>query len=94
MVSTLAEKIYCYNGKSMDLVKDIVRNHRRLSKLSRIELARLAGVGKTAIFDIEHGKESVRFDTLKKVLHALNIQISFDSPVLERQSRARRSAGT
>jgi HTH-type transcriptional regulator/antitoxin HipB len=78
----------------MDQLKDIVRNHRRISKLNRIELATLAGVGKTAVFDIEHGKESVRFDTLKKVLHALNIQISFDSPVLERQSRATRSSGS
>jgi HTH-type transcriptional regulator / antitoxin HipB len=64
-------------------VKHIVREHRRLSGLSQSQLARLAGVGKTAIFDIEHGKESVQFDTLKKVLAALNIRLILQSPVLE-----------
>jgi y4mF family transcriptional regulator len=65
----------------------IVRQHRRLIGLTQAELARLAGVGKTVIFDIEHGKESVQFDTLKKVLAALNIQIVLHSPVLERSAR-------
>jgi DNA-binding phage protein len=46
----------------------------------------VAGVGKTVIFDIEHGKESVQFDTLKKVLEALNIRFIFQSPLIERQS--------
>jgi DNA-binding XRE family transcriptional regulator len=48
-----------------DDLKNIVRQHRRLSGLSQAELAKLAGVGKTVVFDIEHGKESVQFDTLK-----------------------------
>jgi HTH-type transcriptional regulator / antitoxin HipB len=69
-------------------LKSIVREHRRLSGLSQSELAGLAGVGKTVIFDIEHGKESIQFDTLKKVLGALNIQVVLQSPVLERNQRA------
>lgn len=68
-----------------DDLKNIVRDHRRLSGLSQSELAKLAGVGKTVIFDIEHGKETVRFDTLKKVLAALNVKINLQSPVLERR---------
>jgi len=60
----------------------IVREHRRLSGLSRADLARIAGVGKTVVFDIEHGKETVRLATLKKVLAALNISISYSSFVL------------
>ena len=68
-----------------DELKDIVRQHRRLSGLSQSELAKLAGVGKTVIFDIEHGKESVQFDTLKKVLRALNIRVILKSPIIERQ---------
>ena len=68
-------------------LKSIVREHRRLSGLSQVELAKLAGVGKTVIFDIEHGKESIQFDTLKKVLAALNISFEFQSPVLERAKR-------
>ena len=64
--------------------KDIVRQHRRLSSLTQAELARLAGVGKTVIFDIEHGKETIQIDPLRKVLGALNIRMVFQSPVLRR----------
>jgi y4mF family transcriptional regulator len=70
-----------------DDLKNIVREHRRLSGLSQSQLASLAGVGKTVIFDIEHGKESVQFDTLMKVLAALNIRFILQSPVLERREK-------
>jgi len=70
-------------------LKTIIREHRRLSGLSQLELAKLAGVGKTVIFDIEHGKESVRLDTLKMVLAALNITFVLQSPILRRQEKNR-----
>ena len=70
-------------------LKTIIRDHRRLSGLSQSELAKLAGVGKTVIFDIEHGKESVQFDTLKMVLAALNITVVLQSPILLRQEKTR-----
>jgi len=70
-----------------DDLKNIVRQHRRLSGLSQAGLAKLAGVGKTVVFDIEHGKESIQFDTLKKVLAALNIKLSLQSPILERREK-------
>jgi len=66
---------------------NVVKYHRRLSGLSQAQLAKLAGVGKTVIFDIEHGKESVQFDTLKKVLAALNIKFTWQSPVLDRSEK-------
>lgn len=66
-------------------LKDIVRQHRRSSGLSQSDLAKVAGVGKTVIFDLEHGKESVQFDTIKKVLEALNVRFVFQSPLIERQ---------
>lgn len=69
-------------------LNNIIRQHRRLSGLSQSELAKLAGVGKTVIYDIEHGKESIQFDTLKKVLNALNIQFVLQSPVLQRNQQA------
>ena len=69
-------------------LKGIIRRHRRLSGLTQAELAKVAGVGKTVIFDIEHGKESVQFDTLKKVLAALNIKFVLHSPVPERNEKA------
>ena len=65
-------------------MKNIVRQNRRLSGLSQIELAKLAGVGKTVVFDIEHGKESIQFNTLKKVFAVLNIKLILQSPALER----------
>ena len=65
----------------------VIKQHRKLAGLSQAELAKLAGVGKTVIFDLEHGKESVQLDTLKKVLSALNIQLELRSPVLERLAR-------
>ena len=60
----------------------LVRFHRKQSGLSQLELANLAGVGKTAIYDIEKGKMTVQFDTLTKILSALNIKIVFASPLM------------
>lgn len=62
----------------------IVQHHRKQAGLSRIDLADIAGVGKTVVYDIEKGKETVRLNTLLKVLGALNISISLDSPLMDR----------
>ncbi len=67
-----------------DQFRDIahaVRWHRKLAGLTQVELAELAGVGKTVLFDIEHGKESVLACGLLKVLAALNLKIEIVSPV-------------
>ena len=65
-------------------IAEIVRFHRKQSGLSRKQLADMAGVGKTVIFDIENEKETIRFSTLKKVLTALNIKMNLESPLMER----------
>ncbi len=57
-------------------------HHRKVSGLSRVACAKLAGVGKTAIYDMEHGKETIRLDTLLKILRVLNIQIKLESPLI------------
>ena len=62
---------------------EIVLFHRIKSGLTRNQLADLAGVGKTVIFDIENGKETIRFSTLQKILNALNIKINFTSPLMK-----------
>lgn len=67
----------------MEIIGALIRCHREKSNLTRKQLADLAGVGKTAVFDIEHGKETVQFDTLQKVCNVLNISIRLDSPVME-----------
>jgi y4mF family transcriptional regulator len=57
-------------------IGSILLKHRKKAGLSRIELALLAGVGKTVIYDLEHGKQSVRFDILLKILYVLNIKLN------------------
>lgn len=57
-----------------------VRYYRKQSGLSQKELAMLAGVGKTVVFDVEKGKETVRLNTLLKILDILNIHLKFETP--------------
>jgi HTH-type transcriptional regulator/antitoxin HipB len=65
----------------------ILRFHRKRAGLSQRELANLAGVGKTAVFDLEKGKETVQLDTFRKILRALNVSIRFDSPLMQEYDR-------
>lgn len=71
------------NFENIYEIGTIVRFHRKQAGLSRIELADIAGVGKTVVYDIENGKESVRLNTLLKILGSLNISISIDSPLMD-----------
>lgn len=68
-----------------------LRFHRKRAGLSQVELAKLAGVGKTAVFDLEKGKETVQLDTLSKILIALNIRMKLESPLMEEFDREARS---
>ncbi len=61
-------------------IANLVHYYRKQSGLSQQQLAHLAGVGKTVIYDIEKGKESVRLNTLLKVLDVLNIHMKFETP--------------
>lgn len=61
----------------------IVKFHRNKAGLNQIALAELAGVGKTVVFDIEKGKETVKYKTLISVLKVLNIKIELKSPLIE-----------
>ena len=63
-------------------IAHIIRRHRKAAKLSQHQLADLAGVGKTVVFDIEKGKETVKLQTLMKVLKVLNISMQFRSPMM------------
>lgn len=64
-------------------LSEIIKKHRKAAGLSQLALAQLAGVGKTVIFDLEKGKESVQLDTLLKILKVLNISIEFNSPFMQ-----------
>jgi len=63
-------------------ISKIVVFHRKKSGLTQKQLADIAGVGKTALFDIEKGKETVRLNTLIKILSALNIKLNLQSPLI------------
>jgi y4mF family transcriptional regulator len=59
----------------------LVKDHRKKAGLTQLELANLAGVGKTTVFDIEKNKETVRWNSLIAVLQVLNIKLEFKSPL-------------
>ncbi len=61
-------------------IAKMVRYFRKQSGLSQEQLAELAGIGKTAVFDIEKGKPTVQLDTLLKVFDVLNIHLRFETP--------------
>jgi len=60
----------------------IIIFHRKKSKLTQKQLADLAGVGKTVVFDIEKGKETIQFNSLLRVLSVLNIKLEMKSPLI------------
>ena len=59
----------------------LVKDHLKKAGLTQLELANLAGVGKTTVFDIEKNKETVRWNNLMAVLQVLNIKVEFKSPL-------------
>jgi HTH-type transcriptional regulator/antitoxin HipB len=61
----------------------IIKQHRKAAHLSQLQLAELADVGKTVVFDIEKGKETVKLATLRKVLKVLNIKVRLVSPLMK-----------
>lgn len=58
-----------------------IKEHRKVAGLTQLELANLAGVGKTTVFDIEKNKETVRWNNLLAILKVLNIEVQFKSPI-------------
>jgi HTH-type transcriptional regulator / antitoxin HipB len=69
--------------KQSQELADIISMHRKAAKLSRYKLAEMSGVGKTVIYDIEKGKETIQLDTLRKILSVLNIKIELTSPLMD-----------
>lgn len=63
-------------------VATVVIFHRKKSKLTQKQLADLAGVGKTVVFDIEKGKETVQLNSLLKILSVLNIKLEMKSSLM------------
>jgi HTH-type transcriptional regulator / antitoxin HipB len=70
----------------MNSLASLIRSHRKKAGLAQAQLAKLAGVGKTVIWEIEHGRESVQWDLLLKIFRVLNITVEWKSPLLERSA--------
>ena len=64
------------------LLASLIRKHRKAARLSQLQLAEMAGVGKTAVFDLEKGKETIQLNTLRKILIVLNIKVQLISPFM------------
>jgi len=62
---------------------NIILFHRKRSGLTQLELAEMSGVGKSMVYELENGKQSVRLDNLLKILGVLNIELTFQSPLRE-----------
>ncbi|MES2734023.1 MAG: helix-turn-helix domain-containing protein [Bacteroidota bacterium] len=60
----------------------LIRFHRKRAELSGAALAALAGVSKNAVYELEQGKATVQWDTLLKIISTLNINITFQSPLM------------
>jgi len=61
-------------------IGNLIRHVRKKSGLSQQELAKMASVGKTVVFDIEKGKTTVQLNSLLKVIEVLNIQLQLNTP--------------
>jgi HTH-type transcriptional regulator/antitoxin HipB len=61
----------------------IIREHRKKSGLSQQALAEMVGVGKTVIYDLEKGKDTVKLSTLLRILQGLNISVRLESPFIQ-----------
>ncbi len=68
---------------------NIVRFHRKKSKLTQIELADMAGIGKATLFDIEKGKTTIQFDKILALLDVLNIKIELKSSLMEEYEKSK-----
>jgi len=64
-------------------IGSIIRFHRRKAGLTQKQLATFAGVGKSAVFDIEKGKITIRLNTLTAILSVLNISLEPESPLMD-----------
>lgn len=63
-----------------------IREHRKKSGLSQQALGEMVGVGKTVIYDLEKGKDTVKLSTLLRILQGLNISVRLESPFIKNTS--------
>ncbi|MDA0683392.1 MAG: helix-turn-helix domain-containing protein [Bacteroidetes bacterium] len=72
-----------YSFNTIAELGPLVRYHRKRAGLSRANLAEVSGVGQTVIYELEHGKETVQFDVIRKLFDVLNLQMQVDGPLVK-----------
>lgn len=57
------------------LIKELVKEKRKLANLTQPELALKAGVGLRFVRELEQGKETLRLDKVNQVLQLFGYQV-------------------
>jgi len=71
----------------------LLRYHRRAAGLTQVELARLAGVGKSTVYAIEKGKLAVQLDKFAAILRVLSITLRYEGPLVSEYEKSQSAAG-
>lgn len=71
------------------MLKEIVHFHRKQAGFSRKQLAELAGVSETVIYFLEKGKETLQWNIVTAILDALNITLTFQSPLMSEYEKSK-----
>jgi len=77
LIKSLQTKIEKNKIQTIDDIGLMVLERRKFAGISRNYLSDISGVSKTVIYDIEHGKKTIRLDSLMKILDVLNIKHIF-----------------
>lgn len=74
--------MFVLNPEEIKKLSLLIKWHRKRCKISQQMLADIANVGRASIQRIEKNQK-FEFETLIKVLEALNIKIILDSPLMD-----------
>ncbi|MCU0778689.1 MAG: helix-turn-helix transcriptional regulator [Akkermansiaceae bacterium] len=77
-----------------DQLASLISWHRRRSGLSQVELARHAGVSRYVVQDLEAGAGRTTWARMLPVLHALNIQLLPQGPLVNEWRMETKEAGS
>ena len=69
-----------YPINALENIGEVIKFYRKKSQLTQEQLANLAGLGRSVVFDIENGKTTVQLQTLFQLLEVLNISLSLHTP--------------
>lgn len=62
---------------TIDQLPDYVLNYRKKKNLSRDDFGAIAGVSKNVVIAVEKGKETIKLESLLKVINTIGLKILF-----------------